>query len=141
MNDIISSRTPEGFPNSCPVCRSEIQIEPSGTSGDAPCPKCGTLLWFIETGEGMRYHDAEEVASIREKVLEVIVHRLGVKREQISDSTSFVKDLGADSLDVVELVMGLEELFGETIPDSDAARITTVGELIDFLVRSLKGKK
>ena len=110
-------------------------------SGDAPCPKCGTLLWFIETGEGVRYYDAEEYASIREKLLEVMSHRLGVNREQISDSTSFVKDFGIDSLDIVELVMGIEEQFGETIPDIEPARITTVGELIDFLVRWLKKKK
>jgi hypothetical protein len=43
---VISSRTPEGLPNCCPVCHSEIRIEPSNPAGDAPCPRCGHLLWF-----------------------------------------------------------------------------------------------
>src|SRR5579864_6191239 len=48
----ISSRTPEGIPNRCPVCRNEVKVDPSTPTGDAPCPHCGTLLWFVSTDDG-----------------------------------------------------------------------------------------
>jgi hypothetical protein len=50
----IASRTPEGMPNRCPVCGNEVKIEPSMPVGDAPCPHCGTLLWFMLTDDGIR---------------------------------------------------------------------------------------
>lgn len=49
----IASRTPEGTPNRCPVCGNEVKIEPSVPAGDAPCPHCGTLLWFVSTEDGL----------------------------------------------------------------------------------------
>ena len=52
MNTDISSRTPEGFPNRCPVCANDVYIAPSEPTGDAPCPHCGALLWFFETERG-----------------------------------------------------------------------------------------
>jgi hypothetical protein len=48
----IASRTPEGLPNRCPVCGNDVKIEPSTPGGDAPCPHCGTLLWFVSTDDG-----------------------------------------------------------------------------------------
>jgi hypothetical protein len=53
----ISSRTPEGQPNVCPVCGKHVQIEPSSPAGDAPCPHCGSLLWFVATDAGLLFFE------------------------------------------------------------------------------------
>ena len=71
--------------------------------------------------------------SIEERVVDIVAEQLGVDKEKISKETSFVNDLGADSLDTVELVMELEEEFDITIPDDAAEKIQTVGEAIDFI--------
>ena len=68
-----------------------------------------------------------------DKVKEIIIDKLGVEEEKISSEASFVDDLGADSLDTVELIMQLEEEFGIKIPDEDAEKITTVQAAIDYL--------
>lgn len=68
-----------------------------------------------------------------DKVKEVIVDKLGVEEDKIESSSSFVDDLGADSLDTVELIMQLEEEFGIEIPDEDAETITTVQAAVDYL--------
>lgn len=70
-----------------------------------------------------------------DKVKEVIVEQLGVKESEVVLGASFVDDLGADSLDLVELVMALEEEFGVEIPDEDAEQLTTVGEVVDYIKR------
>ncbi|MFO0881146.1 MAG: acyl carrier protein [Gemmataceae bacterium] len=75
------------------------------------------------------------MAPIREKVMEAICNSLGVARKHVADSTSFMDDVGTDSLDIVELVMELEEEFGVTIPDTEAEQIKTVGEAIDYIAR------
>jgi acyl carrier protein len=75
-----------------------------------------------------------------ERVKDIVADNLGVDREKITPETSFVNDLGADSLDTVELVMELEEEFEITIPDDQAEKIKTVGEAIDYIEREL-GKK
>ena len=69
-----------------------------------------------------------------DKVKEVIVDKLGVEEDKIETSSSFVDDLGADSLDTVELVMALEEEFETEIPDEEAEKITTVKEAIDYIL-------
>ncbi len=71
--------------------------------------------------------------SIPEKVKTIIVDQLGVDEEQVTQDASFVDDLGADSLDQVELVMALEEEFGLEIPDEDAERITRVKEAVSYI--------
>ncbi|MBI2870353.1 MAG: acyl carrier protein [Candidatus Omnitrophica bacterium] len=71
--------------------------------------------------------------AVEDKVKAIIVEQLGVKSEEINPQSSFVDDLGADSLDTVELVMALEEEFGIEIPDEDAERITTVGDAIKYI--------
>ena len=71
--------------------------------------------------------------STEEKVKSIIVEQLGVKAEDITPASSFINDLGADSLDTVELVMALEEEFGIEIPDEDAEKITTVGEAVKYI--------
>lgn len=74
--------------------------------------------------------------SVESQVKEIIVENLGVDTEKVTDDASFVEDLGADSLDTVELVMAFEEEFDIEIPDEDAEKLTTVGEAIAYL----KGK-
>ena len=71
--------------------------------------------------------------SVESQVKEIIVENLGVDNEKVTEDASFVEDLGADSLDTVELVMAFEEEFDIEIPDEDAEKLTTVGEAIAYL--------
>lgn len=73
------------------------------------------------------------MSSPAERVREIIVEQLGVNPEQLTPEAKFVEDLGADSLDTVELVMALEEEFGTEIPDEEAEKLTTVGEAIAYV--------
>jgi acyl carrier protein len=78
--------------------------------------------------------------AVVEKVKSIIAEQLGVKSDEIKPESSFVDDLGADSLDTVELVMALEEEFGIEIPDEDAEKMATVGEAIRYIEDKVKGK-
>ncbi|MCZ6808917.1 MAG: acyl carrier protein [Proteobacteria bacterium] len=73
------------------------------------------------------------MSSIEAQVKSIVAEQLGVKEEEVTNDASFVDDLGADSLDTVELVMALEEEFETEIPDEDAEKITTVQQAIDFV--------
>ncbi len=73
------------------------------------------------------------MSSVAERVREIIVEQLGVNPEQVVPEAKFVEDLGADSLDTVELVMALEEEFGAEIPDEEAEKLTTVGEATSYI--------
>ena len=73
------------------------------------------------------------MASIAERVKDIIVKQLGVKPEEVKNEASFTDDLGADSLDLVEVVMALEEEFGAQIPDEEAEKIKTVGDAIKYI--------
>lgn len=77
--------------------------------------------------------EKEERMAVQEKITEIIVEQLGVKSDEVTPEASFVDDLGADSLDTVELVMALEEEFGIEIPDEDAEKIQTVGDAIKYI--------
>jgi acyl carrier protein len=77
--------------------------------------------------------DLNEMSSVEERVRKIVVEQLGVKEEEVTPEASFVDDLGADSLDTVELVMALEEEFETEIPDEDAEKITTVKQAIDYI--------
>ena len=71
--------------------------------------------------------------SISEKVKDIIVEQLGVNPEQVTESASFIEDLGADSLDTVELVMAFEEEFSVEVPDEVAETLKTVGNVVDYI--------
>lgn len=77
------------------------------------------------------------MASTAERVKDIIVKQLGVKPEEVTDDASFTDDLGADSLDLVEVVMALEEEFGAQIPDEEAEKIKTVGDAVKFIDSNL----
>ena len=76
--------------------------------------------------------------ALDEKVKSIIAEQLGVKKEEVNESSKFIDDLGADSLDTVELVMALEEEFGIEIPDEDAEKMATVGEAIKYIEEKAK---
>ena len=76
----------------------------------------------------------------REKVIDIIVNKLGVERESVVESASFTNDLGADSLDTVELIMEFEREFEINIPDNQAEKISTVGEAISFVENDVNNK-
>ncbi len=71
--------------------------------------------------------------ALEDKVKDIIVEQLGVNADQVTTDASFIEDLGADSLDTVELVMAFEEEFGAEIPDEDAEKLTSVGGVISYL--------
>ncbi|MCS6999286.1 MAG: acyl carrier protein [Bacteroidota bacterium] len=73
------------------------------------------------------------MSAVAEKVKEIIVNKLGVEESQVTPTASFTKDLGADSLDTVELIMEFERAFNITIEDTDAEKIQTVGDAISYL--------
>ena len=78
--------------------------------------------------------------NVEDKVKDIIAEQLGVKKEEIKPESSFIDDLGADSLDTVEVVMALEEEFGIEIPDEDAEKITTVGEVVKYIGNKMSKK-
>ena len=71
--------------------------------------------------------------NVKEKVVSIIVEHLGVNPEDVVETASFTNDLGADSLDTVELIMAFEEEFGLEIPDQDAEKISTVGDVLNYI--------
>ena len=73
------------------------------------------------------------MSSTTEKVKEIVANQLGVSPDQVTSEAKFIEDLGADSLDQVELIMALEEEFGADIPDEDAEKLTTVGDAIKYI--------
>lgn len=79
------------------------------------------------------------VSSVEERVVAIVAEQLGADKEKITEKTSFVADLGADSLDQVELVMELEEEFDISIPDDAAEKIQTVGEAIEHIKKASQG--
>jgi acyl carrier protein len=107
-----------GFFGRNPCRRSDFRR----TSGRRPAPL-----------EGRR-------VSVEQKVIEIVCEHLAVNKEQVTRNTNFIEDIGADSLDIVELIMELEEEFDIQIPDDQAEKIKTVGEAIDYIERETKKK-
>ncbi len=79
------------------------------------------------------------MADVEQKVKDIIINELGVDAEKVTPEASFVEDLGADSLDTVELVMAFEEEFGMEIPDEDAEKLQTVGDAINYITTHQAG--
>src|SRR6266478_2920238 len=88
-----------------------------------------------------RAREGELMAAVDDKVKQIIVEQLGVDEGEVTTNASFVDDLGADSLDTVELVMAFEEAFDIEIPDEDAEKIRTVQDAIDYIGKHAKGGK
>lgn len=78
------------------------------------------------------------MANVESKVIDIIVEKLGVDKSQVTPEASFTNDLGADSLDTVELIMEFEKAFSVTIPDEDAEKIGTVGDAVKYLSEHVK---
>ena len=78
-----------------------------------------------------------KMEEVQSKLKEIVMYRLNADEDQIKPEASFVEDLGADSLDIVELIMGIEEEFDIEIPDEDAEKLTTVGEAMEYVKTKL----
>ncbi len=102
----------------------------SGTSNSI----CGNIR---EYKTSFIWESNKIMSSVEERVKKIVAEQLGVKEDEIQNSASFVEDLGADSLDTVELVMALEEEFETEIPDEEAESITTVQLAIDYIEKNL----
>ena len=81
------------------------------------------------------------MSTVEQQVKAIVAEQLGVKQEQVTNDASFVDDLGADSLDTVELVMAFEEAFSIEIPDEDAEKIATVQNAVEYIEKHSKGSK
>lgn len=82
---------------------------------------------------GQKSKEEIEMSDVAQKVKDIIVEQLGVNADEVTEEASFIDDLGADSLDTVELVMALEEAFELTVPDEDAEKLTSVGAAIKYI--------
>ena len=90
--------------------------------------------YSINQGGELETMSSEEVF---DKVKEIIVEQLGVAEDSVTEEASFIDDLGADSLDIVELIMALEEEFDIEIPDSDAEKVVTVADVVDYIKENI----
>src|SRR6202166_4916828 len=101
-----------------------------------------TTMRLISKRQTKRPQIAEDtgMASVEERVKQIIVEQLGVDEAEVTPTASFVDDLGADSLDQVELVMAFEESFGIEVPDEDAEKMTTVKDAVEYIDKHSKGK-
>src|SRR6187549_2072658 len=98
----------------------------------------GANTTFVKDIDCRQHHHKKEIRGIRmsdvaERVKKIVVEHLGVDEAKVTDNASFIDDLGADSLDTVELVMAFEEAFGVEIPDDAAEKITTVKDAIEYI--------
>jgi acyl carrier protein len=94
----------------------------------------GQAAWErISAIQFLKHKDHPLMSTVEQQVKAIVAEQLGVKQEQVTNDASFVDDLGADSLDTVELVMALEEEFEIEIPDEDAEKITTVHQAIEYI--------
>src|SRR5205807_3112061 len=98
----------------------------------------GTITSSSRTGDCTSRRTG--MASVEERVKQIIVEQLGVDEAEVTPTASFVDDLGADSLDQVELVMAFEEAFGIEVPDEDAEKMTTVKDAVEYIDKHAKGK-
>jgi acyl carrier protein len=108
---IVSARTPEGDPAVCPICGTVTHVEPSLYYGDAPCPSCGSLLWFVRVGLDKQFLVLRPSDEARNKGLaKCLAEWLRVDESQVEGELESLGRSEMDSLDTVELVMELEDL-------------------------------
>src|SRR4029453_4325716 len=110
-----------------------IVSSPSNTTGHTA--KVAIQTWSAAQS---KKHEVGTMSDIGERVKKIVVEHLGVEPDKVTDQASFIDDLGADSLDTVELVMAFEEEFGCEIPDDAAETILTVGDAVKFLEKNAK---
>jgi acyl carrier protein len=109
--------------------------------GSAAAIQVGSVdAWVLARTVSELLWEDSIVATTEERIIQIVCDNLGVSKEQVTRNTSFQEDIGADSLDIVELVMELEEEFEITIPDEEAEKIKTVGQAIDYIEAKLKEK-
>jgi acyl carrier protein len=106
-------------------------VFPYNTAPTPPAPASGMGTYF--RNQFLKHKDHPLMSTVEQQVKAIVAEQLGVKQEQVTNDASFVDDLGADSLDTVELVMALEEEFEIEIPDEDAEKITTVHQAIEYI--------
>lgn len=116
----------------CHCSRNLIDILFNSFTCDAVAGLSGSCRTYPRATNTNRTNFMAE-KSIEEKVKDIIVEQLGVNPEQVTPQASFIEDLGADSLDIVELVMAFEEEFGVEVPDEDAEKLQTVGDVIKYI--------
>src|ERR671929_484507 len=124
--------SPEWWPFSPPITRRTSPARYSSSTGGWSCDIPRGRLVDFERFQPQRYRSAT-MADNGQKVRDIIEKELGVEREKLTDDASFIEDLGADSLDIVELVMEFEKEFNIDIPDEDAEKLRTVGDAIGYL--------
>jgi acyl carrier protein len=107
-------------------------VEPSQPTGDAPCPACGHLLWFVEAVSGLRLFEKRVSESLAD-----ILERMGVARDEFEEAlisdNEIAKELRADSLDLVQLILELEERFGINFSEQELSKIHTLADLIEYI--------
>jgi acyl carrier protein len=107
-------------------------VFPYNTAPAPPAPAMAARE-RISVIQFLKHKDHPLMSTVEQQVKAIVAEQLGVKQEQVTNDASFVDDLGADSLDTVELVMALEEEFEIEIPDEDAEKITTVHQAIEYI--------
>ena len=105
---VISSRTPEGEPAECPICGAIVQIEPSINLSDAPCPSCGSLLWFLRLG-GQNLLFRPNEAAQRKGLAKLLADLIGVSESQLQFDPELLSRIELDSVQLIELAMELED--------------------------------
>src|SRR5258708_1975710 len=105
----ISSRTPEGSPSRCPICDSAVAIEPSFPFADAPCPNCGTLLWFFNLADDPYFFAGDDAEELRRLVHLLLSGDSDASDDALRQLRPIFDKLGADSIDIIALMMELEE--------------------------------
>src|SRR6185437_6148543 len=135
------SKSPTKTPRKSVPCKTPLTILTSTES-----PRSSQLLDRPFEGDhasvrALIVYLRRNMAAVEEKVKQIIVEQLGVDEAEVTPSASFVDDLGADSLDTVELVMAFEEAFELEIPDEDAEKIRTVQDAVDYIGKHGKGGK
>jgi acyl carrier protein len=137
-----TTRTAEANTAACPACGAAVRTEPTTLTGEAPCPACKRALWYVNLKPRPRWFDRDAMAASKRdklaKAVEAIAGRLGGPQTAAALQDAALAESGLDSLDIAEMVMELEEICGINIPDADAEKLKTIGQVIDYLGEKVK---